>query len=302
VRAVQSGPVIGLVSQFAVTATLAATVGLSARGWVVGISVGVTVNVLLARGLVRHGTDRLGPADRVTLTRATLAGGVAALVADSFDRPTPLTTLFALTVLALVLDAVDGWVARRTSTVSALGARFDGEVDAFLILVLSLYVARSAGAWVVVIGAARYAFLVAGWLLPWMGQTLPPRYWRKVVAATQGVALTVAASDVLSPVLTDAVLVVSLALLAESFGRDVGWLWLRRPVEHSLGIVSASRAERSGAREHHVAQRPSRVTANHRRGGSAPAMRRHQPAWPRQKFLSIGEHELGFAAGEACDG
>ena len=95
--------------------------------------------------------------------------------------------LVTLAVVALALDAVDGWVARRTGTASPLGARFDGEVDAFLILVLSVYVARSAGAWVLAIGAARYAFLAAGWLLPWMREPLPPRYWRKVVAATQGI-------------------------------------------------------------------------------------------------------------------
>ena len=93
--------------------------------------------------------------------------------------------LVALTAVALVLDAVDGWVARRTETASALGARFDMEVDAFLILVLSVYVARSAGAWVLAIGAARYAFVAAGWLLPWLRGSPPPRYWCKVVAATR---------------------------------------------------------------------------------------------------------------------
>ena len=123
--------------------------------------------------------------------------GVAALVADSFHQPAPVAILVTLAVVALALDAVDGWVARRSGTASALGARFDGEVDAFLILVLSVYVARSAGAWVLAIGAARYAFLAAGWLLPWMREPLPPRYWRKVVAATQGIVLTIAAADVL---------------------------------------------------------------------------------------------------------
>ena len=128
-----------------------------------------------------------------------------------------------LTVVALALDWVDGWVARRNGTTS-LGARFDGEVDAFLILVLSVYVARSAGAWVLAIGAARYAFLAAGWLLPWLREPLPPRYWRKVVAVTQGVVLTIAAADVLPLALTQAALLVALGLLAESFGRDVWWL------------------------------------------------------------------------------
>jgi hypothetical protein len=87
-----------------------------------------------------------------------------------------------------------------------------------------VYVARSTGAWVLAIGAARYAFLAAGWPLPWMREPLPPRHWRKVVAATQGIVLTIVAADVLPQALSRAALVVSLALLAESFGRDVWWL------------------------------------------------------------------------------
>jgi len=231
VSAVHSGPVTGLLALVLLLAALAGTVGLGGAGWVVGIACGATTSALLSRGLAFYRADRLGPADWVTLARATLAGGVAALTADAYGRPTPVTTLVTLvtlTVVALVLDAVDGWVARRTETESALGGRFDGEVDAFLILVLSVYVARSAGAWVLAIGAARYAFLAAGWLLPWMRRTLPPRYWRKVVAAAQGIALTVAVAGALPGFLTNAVLVVALALLAESFGRDVGWLWRRR--------------------------------------------------------------------------
>jgi hypothetical protein len=110
-----------------------------------------------------------------------------------------------------------------------LGARFDGGVDALLILVLSVYVARSTGAWVLAIGAARYAFLAGELSLPWMRAPLPPRFWRKVVAATQGIVLTVAASDVLPPAVTKAALLGALILLAESFGHDVLWLRRHRP-------------------------------------------------------------------------
>ena len=294
VRAVKTGPVTGLLSQFAVTAALAATVGLSPLGWVVGISFGVIANLLLAEGLDRHGADGLGPADRVTLTRTTLAGGVAALVADSFGGPTPVAALVALTVVALVLDGVDGWVARRTGTASALGARFDGEVDAFLILVLSVYVARSSGGWVLSIGAARYSFLVAGWVLPWMSKTVPPRYWRKVVAATQGIVLTFAAADVLPPLLTNAAVAVSMALLAESFGRDVGWLWRRRSVECGRGTVRTGRPVRSSDLERGVMLKPSRLTVSHRSAHATGAVRRQKLRW-------VVEHDRGSAARETRD-
>ena len=93
---------------------------------------------------------------------------------------------------------------------SAFGARLDGEADAFLILVLSVYVARSAGAWVLAIGVVRYAYAVATWVVPWMQRDLPPRYWRKVVAAFVGIVLTVAAvSEVVAVIAGGALLAAS---------------------------------------------------------------------------------------------
>ena len=134
---------------------------------------------------------------------------------------------------ALALDFVDGQVARRTGTVSALGARLDGEVDAFLMLALSVAVAPVVGAWVLAIGGARYAFLGAGWLFAWLRAPLPRRDWRKVVTAVAGIALTTAAAEVMPVPATRVVLAVALALLAESFGRDVWWLWQRRHATHA---------------------------------------------------------------------
>jgi phosphatidylglycerophosphate synthase len=213
-------------------AALACTAGLGAAGWVVGVACTVIMAAALARCLRRRRGERLGPASWVTLARATLAVGAAALVADSFRRETPVALLVALAAVALALDLVDGWVARRTRTSTALGARFDGEADAFLILVLSAYVAQSYGAWVLAIGAARYLFGAGEWLLPWMRAPLPARRWRRVVAAIQGVGLTVAAAAVLPPTLTQALLATALALLAASVGECTWWLWRRRHAAH----------------------------------------------------------------------
>ena len=222
--AIKGGPLAGLTAQMLLLAALAGTVGLGAGAWLVGLTCGAMMNAALARGLSRHRSEGLGAADWVTLARASLAVCVAALVTDAFAHRTPVTLLVSITALALALDFVDGWVARRRRTTAPLGAWFDGEVDAFLLLILSVYVARSAGAWVLAIGAARYAFLAAGWPLPWMRASLPPRYWRKVVAATQGIVLVIAAAGVLPLAVTQAILVGALVLLAESFGRDVLWL------------------------------------------------------------------------------
>lgn len=240
-RRVARGPLTGLGAQLLLLAALAATVGLGRTGWVVGATCALILDTALARALWRDPDARLGPAGWVTLTRATFAVGVAALTADSFERDVAVAPLVALASLALALDFVDGQVARRTGTVSALGARLDGEVDAFLILALSVEVAPSAGVWVLAIGAARYAFLAAGWPFDWMRAPLPRRDWRKVVTAAQGITLTIAAAEVVPPALTRAALAVALALLAESFGRDVWWLWRHR---HAAGRRVAARRAR----------------------------------------------------------
>jgi phosphatidylglycerophosphate synthase len=224
--AVRKSLVVGLVVLIVLLAALMATVGLGVLGWGVGLACGVVTAVALTRA----GPPALGPADLITLVRALLTCALAALVADSFVHGAEVAVLVALAVVALVSDAVDGRVARRTGP-SSFGARFDGEVDAFLILVLSVYVAAEGRGWVLAIGLARYAFAAAGWVLPWMRRKLPPRYWRKVVTAAQGIALAVAAADVVPAWLATAGLLVALALLAESFGRDVLWLWRRRSPE-----------------------------------------------------------------------
>src|SRR5262245_26217977 len=133
-----------------------------------------------------------GPADWVTFVRAVLVVVVAGLLVTG--RP---TVAVPVAVVALVLDLVAGQVARRTGTASAFGARFDGEVDAALILVLSIQVAADVGAWVLAIGLARYAFGAAGLVWPWLRAGAAPRYWRKVVAAIQGIVLTTVIAGVL---------------------------------------------------------------------------------------------------------
>ena len=227
-HSVHSGPLAGLALQAVLLSVLAVTAGLGLLGWAVGLTCGAVTAAFLMRGLRRAGTAGLGPADWVTLVRACLIGGVTALVAESFVRPIPLTSLVALSTVALILDGVDGQVARRTNTASQLGALFDQECDAFLILVLSIFVAGIVGWWVVTLGVARYAYLAASWAVPWLRIPLPPRYWRKVVAAVQGVVLTVIAAGVLPWALSEFLAVGALVLLAESFGRDIWWQWSRR--------------------------------------------------------------------------
>jgi phosphatidylglycerophosphate synthase len=212
-------------AQLTVLAAVGAAVGIGAVAWFTGVAYALVTMILLQHGLSSSGLKGYGPADWVTAGRTTLIGVVAALVVDSLEHAPAVGPIVGLVVVALLLDGVDGQVARRTGTTSAFGARFDMEADSFLVLVLSLYVAGSAGWWVLAIGGMRYAFVLGIWSAPWMRGTLPPRYWRKVVAATQGVALVTATAGLLPFRANVVLLLIALALLLESFGRDVVWLW-----------------------------------------------------------------------------
>ncbi|MCQ8191589.1 CDP-alcohol phosphatidyltransferase family protein [Streptomyces rugosispiralis] len=218
----------GAAAQLLLLGLLGTALDLGPAGWLTGLAFAVATWAVLTRALQRSWLASFGAANRVTLARATLVGGVTALVADSFESPTPVTALVSLTAVALILDAVDGQVARRTGTSSSLGARFDMEVDAVLILVLSIYVATFLGPWVLLIGAMRYAFVAAAWVLPWLNGRLPPSTARKTVAALQGVLLLIVGADVLPYPVAFGAALLALALLSWSFARDIRWLWRTR--------------------------------------------------------------------------
>lgn len=239
------------VTVLAVAAEQANHSWLPAAGWLAALGYLVVSNVALVRGLQRRQMTRFGPANAITAVRSTLVGVITGVVVASFVAPVPAAFLVTLVVPTLLLDAVDGWVARQTNSASELGARFDMEVDAFLLLALSVYVSQTLGVWVLAIGLMRYAFVGAGFALPWLRRQLPFRYWRKVVTAAQGIALTFAATGWL-PVIGFVLVAVALALalLVESFGRDVIWLVVRRS-----GEPPAAQAENRSDREQDDADR-----------------------------------------------
>jgi phosphatidylglycerophosphate synthase len=209
---------------------------LDAAGWIAGIGFTLATVLLLGRGLRRRGAASLGAGNAVTLARSLVVGAATVLAVRSGATP----ALAAVAAVALALDGVDGPVARRTGSASELGARFDMEVDAFLLLVLSAVLVPTVGPWVLAIGALRYVFAAAGVLLPWLTAPLCPRFSRKVVAATQGVVLVGAVSGLAPSGVTVAALLAALAVLCWSFARDVAGLTVSRP----LGSGAASRRPR----------------------------------------------------------
>ena len=172
------------------------------------------------------GSMGFGLANQVTLLRSglvCLAGG--ALLAGG-HAPSASWSLAAIIGMALSLDALDGWLARRLGVASRFGARFDLEIDALLILILAALAWQTGrvGAWLLAIGAMRYGFAALGMIWPALRRPLPPSRRRKAVCAMLGVLLLIC---LLPP--TPAWLAwyaAALALVAQlaSFGIDIVWL------------------------------------------------------------------------------
>lgn len=173
----------------------------------------------------------LGPANRVTLLRGTLVAILAGALAGFPVLAGQAGWLAALALAALALDGVDGWAARRWRCASAFGARFDMELDAFLILVLCglLLALGKAGAWVLVIGAMRYVFVAAMAAWPWLDAPLPERWRRKAVCVWQVASLLLCLLPQVGASLAGGLLGLALVLLGWSFAVDVRWLYRHRP-------------------------------------------------------------------------
>jgi len=217
----------GLIVVLFVSIGLRDVLQLDARDIARGAALFALIMTLAVRNLSAfHPFPLFGPANQITTLRAALVALVATFVGAPDTRLVALTAA-GIATLATLLDGVDGWFARRTAMSSAFGARFDMEVDALLILVLSVlaWTHDKAGAWVLLSGLIRYAFVGAGLLDARMRRALPPSRRRRVVCVIQVVALIVVILPQLEPPASAWLAAVALLLLVASFAVDSWWLW-----------------------------------------------------------------------------
>ncbi|MGI9494202.1 MAG: CDP-alcohol phosphatidyltransferase family protein [Geminicoccaceae bacterium] len=193
------------------------------------IGFGILASVVNLHWAIHQPGARFGEANQTTLLRS----GLVCLIGSTLiaDGPTPEISwyLIGMIAVALALDAVDGFLARRLRLSSAFGARFDMEIDALLLLILSLLVwqTEQAGAWVLAIGLMRYAFVGASWFFPSLNSPLDPSWRRKCVCALQGIALFACLLPPLDQTKASVIAALALAALTISFGLDIKALLLR---------------------------------------------------------------------------
>lgn len=195
----------------------------SSWGSVAAVASGLTLVLVAVLIVVRRNPLFSTLADQVTLSRAVLGGGCTTIVVLAALGTAPHRSwwLVLLAAPAVLLDAVDGWVARRTGTASVQGSRLDMETDAALMLVLCVPLAFTLGPWVLAIGVMRYAFVALSWWRPALRGHLEFSQFRRVVAAIQAVVLVVALVPLVPEPAAQVVVALSLALLATSFARDI---------------------------------------------------------------------------------
>jgi phosphatidylglycerophosphate synthase len=168
---------------------------------------------------------RFGAANAITLVRAAIAVLLLSLIGADYGTALGWT-IVGLGTTAALLDGLDGRLARSRGEVSAFGARFDMETDAFLILVLALgaWQLGKAGAIIVLAGALRYVFVAASYGYAWLDVPLPPSRRRQTVCVLQVATLIAALAPIFVRPFSDVVALAGLVLLLWSFAVDVVWL------------------------------------------------------------------------------
>ncbi|MDZ5076179.1 CDP-alcohol phosphatidyltransferase family protein [Nesterenkonia sp. HG001] len=213
--------------------------GLLAPGEGLGVPA-VTAGMIAFASCQLHalrGAGRFRLADAVTLLRCMLLGvfTAAAIQATSpAELPTgsglPLPLIF-LAAIILLIDGLDGAVARSAGGETPAGGRYDETSDAVVLLVLALTAALAVGWWALLLGLLRPAFAVGGRIRPAWRQPLDPSRRRKICGIAPGILLlgALAPWPAISGVTTADVelglralpVALGLTLVTISFGLDV---------------------------------------------------------------------------------
>lgn len=189
---------------------------------------------LLWRGLdANHPPDSaellasLGPGNALTLLRGLCIGLIGGFLFGPWPMGALAWIIVGLYTLADIADYFDGYLARRANHVTVLGGRLDMEFDALGTLVVIL-LAVSFGQlpwWYLIIGLARYLFVVGLWWRERRGlpiYEMTPSVHRRIFAGFQMGFLSV----VLWPIVPAAMATIAGTIYAAATGAGFLRDWL----------------------------------------------------------------------------
>ncbi|KQT85149.1 CDP-alcohol phosphatidyltransferase family protein [Aurantimonas sp. Leaf443] len=227
-RGAAAGMALGLAATLTVSLVFHGVGIVGLAGVLVALAVFAAVAAVALAGLPYHAHARFGAANGVTTLRAVLTALCFSLLpgldeVPALPRDLVSAGLSLAALLALLLDGIDGWLARRQSLASPFGARFDMEIDAALMLALALfaYASGQAGLAVLAIGGMRYAYLAAQALVPKLKGELAPSLRRKAICAMEVAILCLLVSPLIAPPLSGLLALLASLVLAASFARDI---------------------------------------------------------------------------------
>lgn len=198
--------------------------------------------------------ETLGSGNQLTIVRGLL---IAQLPGYLF-LPEPrgaAAWLPALTFMAaLILDYLDGFFARRAGLETRLGQALDIEFDGLATLTgaaLAVHYGRLPWLYLATIGAARYLFLLAGWIAARLGRSLNPIPPSDVRRGMAGVSMEIGAAALWpiapAPMMYAAGAILGVPFLA-GFARDglihVGWMSPGSPLYLRLRRIGVDFATR----------------------------------------------------------
>ena len=127
----------------------------------------------------------------------------------------------------------DTWQEETKNALSLVRASHM-ETDAFLALIIALFLwqAKHVGIWILGLGLMRYLFIGASYWLPFLRAELYPSLRRKIVCVIQVGVLCLMLYPFVSTSVATLLGMVALFCLSYSFATDVLWL-LRRNIEMS---------------------------------------------------------------------
>jgi CDP-diacylglycerol--glycerol-3-phosphate 3-phosphatidyltransferase len=172
---------------------------------------------------------RLGPGNWLTLLRGVAIAGLIGFLFAPRPSGWLAWTPAVLYTVAVLADFGDGYVARRTRSVTRLGEILDLSFDGVGVLAAAWLAAQWGQApwWYLSVALARYAFLAG---LAWREHCglpiypLPPAISRRAFAGAQMGYLAAALWPIFQPPGTQIAAAVFAAPFLIGFGRD--WLWV----------------------------------------------------------------------------
>jgi len=191
------------------------------------------ISYLIFRCFINSGSEIFSLASKVTFMRLNISLMMLTAVIHSsmnltiFDIFYSERMIVILGMIALLLDGLDGFIARKYDHVTKFGEKIDQESDNFLMLVLSisLYLNREIGAYIFLIPLYRYLFIFFMSKYDWLKTELPISQFRKFACAVTTLFMVVAQDVYFDPENTLFLVILSLFIITFSFAKDIIWLY-----------------------------------------------------------------------------